>query len=93
MPATLPMPLSSRRWDSFSVTKGYIDGMATMIAEMYDALRDAGASDEKARAAATAVAEHDTRLVKIEGDLNLVKWMIGFNVAMSVAILLKTFLI
>jgi hypothetical protein len=67
--------------------------MATMIAEIYDALRDAGASDDKARAAATALAEHDTRLSKIEADLNLVKWMVGFNVAMSAAILLKTFLV
>ncbi|MCA1662509.1 MAG: hypothetical protein LC648_10340 [Novosphingobium sp.] len=67
--------------------------MATMIAEIYDAFRDAGASDEKARAAATALAEQDTRLSKIEADLSLTKWMVGFNVAMSVAILLKTFLV
>jgi hypothetical protein len=32
-------------------------------------------------------------LSKIEADLNLVKWMVGFNVAMSAAILLKTFLV
>ena len=33
--------------------------MARMIAEVYDALRSAGADDDKARAAATAVAESD----------------------------------
>lgn len=62
-----------------------------MIAEMYDALRDAGASEEKSRAAATAVADYDSRLVRLEGDVNLVKWMVGFNVAMSVAIMMRTF--
>ena len=60
--------------------------MGTMIAEMYDALRDAGASEEKARAAATAVAEYDSRIGKIEADVHLLKWMIGFNIALSLAI-------
>lgn len=32
--------------------------MTTMIAEVYEALKDAGASDEKAKAAAEALAEY-----------------------------------
>ena len=47
--------------------------MARMIAEVYDALRSAGAEEEKARAAATAVAgqlEIDARLDRIEGRLD-----------------------
>ena len=37
-------------------------GMARMIAEVYDALKSAGADDEKARAAAIALAETDGAL-------------------------------
>jgi chromosome segregation ATPase len=43
--------------------------MARMIAEVYDALRSAGAEEDKARAAATAVAgqlELDGRLDRLE---------------------------
>ncbi len=65
--------------------------MANMVAELYDALRDAGASEDKARAAATAIADYDARLGKIEADLNLLKWMVGMNVAMTLAILVRLF--
>jgi hypothetical protein len=48
--------------------------MATMISEVYDALLEAGASEEKARKAAEAVAASDqrfaameTRLVQLDG--------------------------
>ncbi len=43
--------------------------MTVMIAEVYDALRSAGAEDEKARKAAEAVAESRTELTAIEGGL------------------------
>jgi len=33
----------------------------------------------------------DTRFEKIQGEFTLVKWMIGFNLAMSVSILFKIF--
>ncbi len=76
--------------------------MSTMISEVYDALKEAGASEEKARKAAEALTNYDTRLNKIESDLatfraetkgefNLLRWMIGFNLAMTVAILWKIF--
>lgn len=58
-----------------------------MLAEVYDAFRDAGASEEKSRAAATAVADYDARLAKIEADVGLLKWMIGFNLVLSVTML------
>lgn len=67
--------------------------MPTMISEVYDALLDAGASEEKARKAAEAVAAYDQRFagidVKLEalkGELQWVKWMLGTNVITSVAI-------
>ena len=65
--------------------------MSTMISEIYDALKEAGASEEKARKAAEAVATYENRFARIESDLALVKWMIGFNLAMTVAILWKIF--
>lgn len=51
--------------------------MAVMVSELYDALKEAGASEEKARAAATSVAAYEERFNRIERDLTLLKWMVG----------------
>jgi hypothetical protein len=89
--------------------------MARMIAEVYDALKSAGASEDQARAAAMAVAgqleiegrltdlvdridrletrfetrferlEH--RMGRLETEVAVIKWMVGFTLAMNVAIL------
>ena len=65
--------------------------MATMVVEVYDALRDAGASEEKSRAAATAVANYETRFNKVEADLLVVKWMLGMVVAGVASLVAKAF--
>jgi len=65
--------------------------MSTMISEVYDALKDAGASEEKARKAAEAIAAYENRFNRIEQDLAIVKWMLGFVLAMVTAILWKVF--
>ena len=44
--------------------------MATMIAELYDALIKAGADDASARSAAVAVADYDRRLVDVGQSLH-----------------------
>lgn len=69
--------------------------MTTMIAEVYDALLAAGSPEDKARKAAEAIAAYenrfgaiDQRFAKIEGDLNLLKWMVGFDLAATVGIIL-----
>ncbi len=62
--------------------------MTTMIAELYDALVAAGAPEDKARKAAETAASHESRFAKIETELAVMKWMIGFNLAASVAILM-----
>jgi hypothetical protein len=62
-----------------------------IIEEIYDALIEAGASEEKARAAARAMTNYETRLLKIENKLSLLEWMLGFNLAMTVAILFRVF--
>ena len=63
--------------------------MALMMSSLYDALRTAGAGEEPARKAAEEVANYDNRLAKIEGELGIVKWMVGFNLAMTAAVLAK----
>jgi hypothetical protein len=65
--------------------------MTTMISEVYDAFLAAGTPEDKARAAASAIAAYDQRFARIEGDLSLLKWMVGFNLAVTVAVLFKLF--
>lgn len=62
-----------------------------MIEELYDALKSANVPDEKARAAAREVAKYDNELSDLRGDMKVLKWMIGFNLAISVALLFKAF--
>jgi len=65
--------------------------MTTMIAEVYEAFRSAGAEDDKARAAASAIAEYNRDIGEIRSNLTLLKWMIGFNLAFTLAILWRVF--
>lgn len=65
--------------------------MTTMIAEVYDALLSAGANDEKARAAATAIAEYNRDISEVKSNLALLKWMVGFNLAFTLAVLWRIF--
>ncbi len=70
--------------------------MPTMISEVYDALIEAGASEEKARKAAEAVAAYDqrfavleTRIVELAGRVGLVQWMLGTNIILTLGVLWK----
>jgi hypothetical protein len=80
--------------------------MATLNIDLYDALKEAKVSEEKARAAATAFAtatdapqkldKVDKRLDKLDADvqemkvrLTLLQWMVGFNLAATMAVLWK----
>jgi hypothetical protein len=51
--------------------------MTTMIAEVYDALKEAGASDEKARKAAETLANYDNQFAEIRTELKVHRWMFG----------------
>jgi len=69
-----------------------------IIEELYDALIEAGASEEKARAAARAIAAYEQRFsqmenhfTRIKGDLSLLKWMVGFTIALVVTVLFRVF--
>lgn len=69
-----------------------------MISELYDALKEAGSSEDKARLAAAAVADfneaiNDIKQVikELKGEMTLPKWMIGFNLAFTMAVVWKVF--
>ena len=66
--------------------------MTFMVSEVYDALVAAGSPEEKARKAAEALTKNEDRLAKIEAELLLIKWMMGFVLAFQVAIAGKLFL-
>ncbi len=61
-------------------------GMASLLSKTYDALRAAGAPDDKAREAAEEIAGFEDRLTAVESDMKLLKRMVGFNLAMSMVI-------
>ena len=62
-----------------------------MNEEVYTALVEAGATDEKARAAARSVAQYDSRLSAMDTRLTLLSWMVGFNLTCTIAVMWKVF--
>ena len=65
--------------------------MATMISEVYDAFIAAGAPEDKARKAAEALADYENRFTRIEAELVVIKWMLGFVIALDIGILVRVF--
>ncbi len=65
--------------------------MGLILGKLYIALRSAGASEEQAQAAAAEVFGYENRWTKIESDLTIIKWMLAFNLATTMAILFKVF--
>jgi hypothetical protein len=59
--------------------------MTIMIVEVYDALKEAGASDEKASKAASTLAAYDNRLSSIERRLMLLQLQTGLLIAAVLA--------
>ena len=62
--------------------------MTTMISEVYEALRAIGVPEDKARKAAEALS---TETLATKTDAAILKWMVGFNLAFTMAILWKIF--
>lgn len=57
--------------------------MATMISEVYEAFRAVGVPEDKARKAAEAVADLNSRLGIIEAKLTMLQWLqsgVGFGI-------------
>ena len=73
--------------------------MTTMIAELYEALKAAAAAEDKAQAAARALADHERRFDSIDGkvaaleaQVTMVKWITGATFAGVLALVLPTFI-
>ncbi|MDD9983457.1 MAG: integrase [Gammaproteobacteria bacterium] len=62
-----------------------------MNSEVYAALIDAGAAEDKAREAAQSVARYDTDIAEIKASLLLLKWMSGFVLTFVVATTWRVF--
>lgn len=65
--------------------------MSMMVSEVYEALREAGASEEKAKAAAEAVAAYNERFNAIDSELKLHRLMLTLILGGIIALILKTF--
>ena len=65
----------------------YMAIMAVMLANLYDALRAAGANDELAKKAAEEVAGYERQLGDIRAELSVLKWMVGTNIALTLIVL------
>lgn len=72
--------------------------MALQLGALREALIEGGTSPEKAAAAAEEVASYEnrlagveTKLVALDGKVNLLTWMVGFNLAMTATVLWHVF--
>jgi hypothetical protein len=72
--------------------------MALMLSKLYDALREAGASDLKAREAAEEAAAFENRfdlierhLEHLDGRLSLVQCMLGVNLVVLLGVFCRVF--
>jgi hypothetical protein len=54
---------------------------------LYDALIAAQVPEEQARKAAEEVADYNQRINTISNELTLLKWMVGTNIGLTLAVL------
>jgi hypothetical protein len=62
--------------------------MTLRLGALHDALLDPG-NAEKAQRAAEEVAGYENRLAAIESRLTLLTWMVGTNVALTMAVFFR----
>jgi hypothetical protein len=63
--------------------------MALALMKTYDALKEAGAPEDKARAAAEELAEYENRFASMEGKLSLLQWQVGYLMVITTGIALR----
>jgi hypothetical protein len=66
--------------------------MALQLGALRAALIEAGASPEKAAKASEELAGYENRLAGVETKLAVLIWMLGFNLALTAAIVARLFL-
>jgi hypothetical protein len=74
--------------------------MSKAVLEIYEALKLAGVPEDKAQAAAKAVAEIsqedrlsriENELIEIKGEIKLIKWRLGLIIVGILSLVLKTY--
>jgi len=65
--------------------------MALRLGALHDALLDGGTDPVLAQKAAEEVANYEHRLASVETKLSVLQWMVGTNVAISLAIFWRVF--
>jgi hypothetical protein len=65
--------------------------MTNMQSEVFQAFRSIEIPEDKAIAAASALAKRDADVAALKSDMPVVKWMLGFALAFQVAIIFKIF--
>lgn len=68
--------------------------MALRMGALYDALRHGqGITEDDAKRAAEEVANYENRISRIEGQLDTLKWMVGANIALTLLVLGRLFIV
>jgi hypothetical protein len=57
------------------------------LMSLYDALKEGGTSEEKARSAASDVADFEDRLHSIDSKLSILQWAVGVNSGLTLLVL------
>lgn len=60
-----------------------------MMSSLHDALCGAGAEAGSVRCAVEEVAACNDRFSRLDSDAGLLRWMVGFNLVMTAAVLAK----
>jgi len=61
--------------------------MPVMLSALYDALLEAGASNDKARRAAEEAASYEQRFHAVERKLDVLTWMVTFDLVLTAGVL------
>ena len=63
-----------------------------MQSEVFEAFRAIDVPEDKAMKAATALSKRDDDVASLKSDVTLIKWMLGFVLALLVAVATKLFI-
>ncbi len=66
--------------------------MTQMQSEVFEAFRSIDVPEDKALKAAAALSKRDDDVTSVHSELTVIKWMMGFVLAIQVAIFVKLFL-
>lgn len=66
--------------------------MTVMQSEVYEAFRSIDVPEDKALKAAAALSKRDDDVTSLKGDMQLMKWMVGFVLAFQIGIFVKLFI-